>query len=121
MNEIANRLLSPAECQAALARHLPQWCLHTSDTGTWLQREYRTRSWAMTLHAANTAGFLAEVGWHHPRLILEYNSLQVELYSHDVNGITMRDIELARRIEDVLTWLPGTDDALTGHARKRVV
>ncbi len=74
----------------------------------------------MTLHAAHTVGFLAEVGWHHPRLVLEYNALKVELYSHDVGGITMRDMELALRIEDVLTWIPGADDALPGHARRRV-
>ncbi len=121
MNEIAQRLLTPAECQAWLSERLPAWTLHTGEERMWIQRAYRTRSWSMTLQAANTVGFLAEIGWHHPRLILEYNLLQVELYSHDVNGITLRDMELAYRIEEVLTWLPRPEDALTGHARRRLV
>ncbi len=120
MSTITKKLLSNQECHGLLASRLPKWNLSTTEEGIWIQRRFQTRNWSLTLHAANTVGFLSEIGWHHPRLILEYDCLQVELYSHDVSGITMRDIELALRIEEVLTWLPTEKDALTGHSRRKV-
>jgi 4a-hydroxytetrahydrobiopterin dehydratase len=40
--------------------------------------------------------------------------LTVRLQTHDAGGITDKDFELARRIEDVVTWLPSATDALDG-------
>ncbi len=39
---------------------------------------------------------------HHPTLIVEFRSLVVELFSHDVGAITDRDLELARLINGVI-------------------
>lgn len=120
MNDRAGELLSASVCRGILRAQLPHWALCHHGQDPRLQRDFATRSWSMTVHAANAVAFLAEVGWHHPVMTLSYKSLRIELCSHDVEGITMRDIELARRIEEVLTWLPGPDDALPGHARRRV-
>jgi len=39
----------------------------------------------------------------------------VKLMSHDAKGITDRDFELARKIEDVVQWQPGKEGgALSG-------
>lgn len=120
MKANAQRLLSPSEIRPLLAAEAPQWGLETGELGLRLTRMFRTSSWSMTLHAANVAGFVAEVGWHHPTLILDYKTLTVELRSHDVGGVTRRDVELALRIEAALTWLPAADQALSGHAKRQV-
>ena len=48
---------------------------------------------------------LAEVGWHHPELILTYPWLMVCLQTHDAGGVTDKDFELAWRIEELATWV----------------
>lgn len=120
MNDSTNRVVPRVLCEEFLNEHLPAWKLIEADGILWMKRTYATPSWAMTLHAANVIGFLSEVGWHHPRLILDYRRLQVELHSHDAGGITQRDFELATRIEEVLTWHPQATDALTGHRRRKL-
>tara|TARA_X000000368_G_C23052606_1_gene722208 strand:- start:1002 stop:1238 length:237 start_codon:yes stop_codon:yes gene_type:complete len=45
---------------------------------------------------------LAEKKNHHPKIILEYNSVEIELISHDKNKITQRDIDLAEQIDKIL-------------------
>ena len=63
----------------------------------------------------NTIGHLAEAAWHHPDLAVSYASAEVRLQNHAAKGITDKDFELARKIEDVVGWQPGkAGGALTG-------
>lgn len=54
----------------------------------------------------NMIGHLAEVAWHHPEITTLWNKVQVRLSTHDVDGISDRDFELAHKIEEVLGWRP---------------
>jgi 4a-hydroxytetrahydrobiopterin dehydratase len=56
---------------------------------------------------ANAIGHLAEAAWHHPDLAVSYGGVEVSLMTHDHKGITDRDFELARKIEEVVAWRPG--------------
>ncbi|MEI7968933.1 MAG: 4a-hydroxytetrahydrobiopterin dehydratase [Betaproteobacteria bacterium] len=88
-----------------LARDLPRWQLEDG----WLRREYRTGGWKGTLMVVNVVGHLAEAAWHHPDLTVSYASVIVRLQSHDAKGITARDFELARKIEEVVQWQPALE------------
>ncbi len=57
----------------------------------------------------NTVGHLAEAAWHHPDLTASYAWVEVRLQTHSAKGITMKDLELARKIEDVVAWQPGAE------------
>lgn len=46
---------------------------------------------------------LAEAADHHPQLTNVYDGVRVELTSHDVGGITTRDLSLAREINRVVS------------------
>lgn len=50
---------------------------------------------------------LAEEADHHPELTNVYARVTVRLTSHDVGGITDRDLRLARAIDGVVTAPPG--------------
>ena len=39
---------------------------------------------------------------HHPNWFNAYNQLNIKLNTHDVDGITMKDFELAQRIEEII-------------------
>ena len=69
-----------------------------------LYRRYDTANWRVTLMTANAIGFLAEAAYHHPRLVLNYRSVEVFLTTHDAGGLTLKDFELAQKIEETVLW-----------------
>ncbi|MBV1700650.1 MAG: 4a-hydroxytetrahydrobiopterin dehydratase [Hyphomicrobiales bacterium] len=93
---------SDAEVTAILQANLPNWVLE----GGWILRKYRTHGWKGTLMVINTIGHLAEAAWHHPEISASYAFVEVRLQSHDARGITDKDFELARKMEEVIQWQP---------------
>ena len=94
------------EIVARLAEELPQW----SYEGGWIRRKYKTAGWKSTLMVVNTVGHLAEAAWHHPDLTVSYAFVTVKLVNHAAKGVTEKDFELAKKIEEVLMWQPGRQD-----------
>ncbi len=66
-----------------------------------LQARFRTGDFATGLRLVQQIGEAAEEMNHHPDLDLRYPTVHVRLSSHDVGGITQRDIDLARTITDL--------------------
>jgi 4a-hydroxytetrahydrobiopterin dehydratase len=88
-----------------LSRDLPGWTL----AGGSIRRTYKTSGWKATLLVVNTVGHLCEAAWHHPDLAVSYASVEVALATHSANGITEKDLALARKIDEVVLWRPGTE------------
>jgi 4a-hydroxytetrahydrobiopterin dehydratase len=63
-----------------------------------LYARFETGSFATGLALANAIGDAADEANHHPDLDLRYPHLNVRLTSHDVGGVTQRDLRLARQI-----------------------
>ena len=63
-----------------------------------LQTRITTPDFAAGLALVAAIGAAAEKMDHHPDLTLRYTAVEVRLSSHDVGGITGRDLRLARRI-----------------------
>jgi len=97
------RIYSDAEVEARLKRDLPHWHLE----GGFIRRKYRTHGWKGTLMVINAVGHLAEAAWHHPEIAASYAWVEVSLQNHSAKGITDKDFELAKKIEDVVQWQPG--------------
>ena len=64
----------------------------------------------------NTVGHLAEAAWHHPDINASYAFVVVKLMNHAAKGVTDKDFELAKKIEEVVMWQPAAeqDSALQG-------
>ena len=83
--------------------------------GGWIRRNYKTDGWPTTLMLVNAIGYLAEAAYHHPDLAVTWGKVVVKLSTHSAGGITDKDFELARKIEDLVQWQPGkSGGALTG-------
>lgn len=85
------RRLSAAEIADGLPddfRHMP---------GQVMAR-YRVSDFAAAQALAATIGERAEDAGHHPDLLVGWGYLEVRLSSHDVGGITVRDLGLARQV-----------------------
>lgn len=93
------------EIKAKFTGELAHWYFEDG----WIRRKYKTSGWKATLMVVNTVGHLAEAAWHHPDLTVSYAFVTVKLQSHDAKGITDRDFELARKIEQVVSWQPGKE------------
>lgn len=104
--ETADAVYSADETTARLADELPGW--HLEDG--WIRRKYKTSGWKATLMVVNTVGHLAEAAWHHPDLTVSYAFVTVKLMNHAVKGITDKDFELAKKIEEVVMWRPGATE-----------
>ena len=80
-----------------------------------IERSFRTASFKASLMVVTTIGHLCEAAWHHPEIIVSFNTVAVRLWTHSAEGITGKDFELASKIEEVIGWQPGkTGGALTG-------
>jgi 4a-hydroxytetrahydrobiopterin dehydratase len=76
--------------------------------GGWIRRRYRTMKEGQ-LMVINTVGHLSEAAWHHPDITASYAWVEVRLQNHAAKGITDKDFELAKKIEDVVHWQPGKE------------
>lgn len=101
-----------AEIEARLKEELPHWYLENG----WIRRKYKTSGWKGTLMVINTVGHLAEAAFHHPDIAASYAFVIVKLCNHAAKGVTEKDFQLARKIEEVVMWQPGkeADSALEG-------
>jgi len=94
---------------------LPGWFFE----GGWIRRHYKTDGWPTTLMLVTAIGYCAEAAYHHPDLTVTYARVTVKLSTHSAGGITDKDFELARKIEELALWRPA-GGALEGTPNKFV-
>src|SRR5689334_24902697 len=70
-----------------------------------IEARYDTGGFAAGLDLVNRIGAAAEEADHHPDITLTWPAVHVRLISHDVGGVTQRDVALARRITDIAAEL----------------
>lgn len=68
---------------------------------TSLHARFDTGDFATGVRLVDEIAAAAEELDHHPDIDLTYGSVVVRLTSHDVGGVTSRDVELARRVSDL--------------------
>jgi 4a-hydroxytetrahydrobiopterin dehydratase len=95
---------------------LPGWFFE----GGWIRRHYKTDGWPTTLMLVTAIGYLSEAAYHHPDLAVTWGRVTVKLSTHSAGGITDKDFDLARKIEEVALWRPGAGGALEGTPNKFV-
>jgi 4a-hydroxytetrahydrobiopterin dehydratase len=108
------RTYTATEIEAKL-KDLPGWWVENG----WIRRTYKTDGWPTTLMLVNAIGYLAEAAYHHPDLTVTWGKLTVKLQNHAAGGITDKDFELARKIEEAALWRP-QGGALEGTPNKFV-
>jgi len=66
-----------------------------------IEKDFKFKNFTQALGFIVQVGVLAEKMNHHPELFNVYNKVNIRLNSHDSGGVTKRDIELARQIEEL--------------------
>jgi 4a-hydroxytetrahydrobiopterin dehydratase len=65
-------------------------------------KDFSFKDFSEAFNAMCDIADVAEEIGHHPDWYNSYNKLNIKLISHDVGGLTMKDFELALRIEEII-------------------
>ena len=87
--------LTPNELLQALAE-LPDWSVLEGK----LHREFQFDDFVTAFGFMTRVALVAEAANHHPEWFNVYGRVVVDLSTHDAGGITTKDIELARRMNE---------------------
>ena len=77
---------------------LPAWQLGAERGGV-IIREFRFAGFAEAFAFMTQVALIAEKRNHHPEWSNVYNRVSISLTTHDVNGLSMNDIDLAHLID----------------------
>ena len=69
--------------------------------GRKIYRNYNFINFKEAIDALNAFCLVVEKHNHHPTFINDYNNLSVKTYTHDANGITQKDFDLAKAINEL--------------------
>ena len=88
--------LTEEEIAAALAK-LPEWNL----VGGKLHREYEFADFVAAFAFMTGVALVAQAMDHHPEWFNVWNTVRVDLATHDAGGVTPLDVELAHSMEEL--------------------
>ncbi len=90
--------LNKSEIEKKL-QEVPGWQLG----GQGIQREAIFKNFQEAMAFVNQVAELAETLDHHPDICIYYNKVVLSVFTHSEGGLTEKDFELARKINQWLT------------------
>lgn len=76
---------------------LPTW----RSEGGLIVRDYVFGDFAEAMKFVNQVAVQAEAHRHHPDIDIRYNKVRLSLVSHDLGGVTERDLDLAAALSQI--------------------
>jgi 4a-hydroxytetrahydrobiopterin dehydratase len=77
---------------------LPHWTLQ----GDQIERVFTFANFVDAMIFVNRLAEIAEEEGHHPDIRIVYNRVTLALTTHDASGLTLKDFQVARRIDSLL-------------------
>jgi len=68
-----------------------------------INKTFKFTNFVEALSFINQVGSIAETAKHHPDIHIYYNQVVFELWTHDVQGLSDKDFDLAIKIEELYT------------------
>jgi 4a-hydroxytetrahydrobiopterin dehydratase len=78
-------------------RELPGWSVRDG----MLVKTYPHETFPEAIVFVNAVAHVAELANHHPDIDVRYTNITLSLVTHDQGGLTQRDVDLARRVEEL--------------------
>lgn len=91
------KAFSKTEVKDHLAKKLSKW----SSDGTFITRRFKLKNFVYAFSFMTAVALEAEKMDHHPEWSNVYNSVTIKLNTHDANGITQLDFDLAESIDRI--------------------
>ncbi len=93
-----NSRLTDQEVSEAISSELRDWSLD----GIKIKKEWRFKNFIQAFGFITKIALISESMNHHPDLRNVYSQVTVELTTHDLEGISQKDIDLAKAIDNLL-------------------
>lgn len=81
-------------------RALPNWAL--SREGKAIERKLEFADFSEAFGFMTRVAIMAEKRDHHPEWFNVYNRVEITLTTHDAGGLSLRDVKMARRIDELV-------------------
>ena len=91
-------LVSDSEAKVLLLE-LDDWVIESDSGINQLIKTYKFSNYAESLDFSNKVADLAESEDHHPKIILEYGSVEVSWWSHKIKGLHKNDFICAAKTD----------------------
>lgn len=92
------KALAPKDVEKKF-KAISEWQLNKK--GTELSKTFAIDSFIKGLSFIAKIAVHAEIMQHHPDVTLSYTKVKVTLTTHDVKGLTQKDFDLAKRIDNL--------------------
>lgn len=92
--------LSKVEIQQKL-KAMRDW----SQAGKAIQRKFTFKSFMPAIGFVNRIADAAEKAGHHPDITINYSVVGISLSTHSEGGVTEKDFELAKQIDEIATTI----------------
>lgn len=78
---------------------IPNWIL--SDDIKKISRSFVFRNFLVAMNFVEAVADIAEMEGHHPDIIISYNKVTLELYTHSIKGLSENDFIVAAKINQL--------------------
>lgn len=92
-----SELLEEEELTAALKK-CPEWEYEKKQ----ITRTIEFEEFMEGIDFVNDVGEISEEAQHHPDITIKHTKITLKLTTHDVGGVTVLDIQLAQRIDNLV-------------------
>jgi 4a-hydroxytetrahydrobiopterin dehydratase len=98
----ALKRLSKSEIDGMLSQVSPMWKYSLTSTRDEIKREFTFKDFNQAFGFMTRVALYAEQEGHHPEWFNVYNKLHITLSTHDVGGVSVRDFNMMKFIDQVL-------------------
>ena len=78
-----------------LLKETPTWVLK----GGHLYKKFKFKNFVEAMKFVNSVADIAEQEGHHPDFYVHYNKVEIELWTHAINGLSENDFIIAAKID----------------------
>jgi 4a-hydroxytetrahydrobiopterin dehydratase len=91
--------LTVTEAAERLLRLKEGWDFHEGKLHRW----FNFKDFKAAMEFVNQIAKAAEAVGHHPDIHIHYNKVLIELFTHDIHGLSKKDFEAAKAIDEIIT------------------
>ncbi len=96
------KLLTEEEIKDYLSQ-LKNWEYQRGPTSL-IRRGFKFDDFVKAMEFVNKVADIAEKEGHHPDIAIHYNKVEITLWSHFINGLSMNDFIIAAKIDQILLY-----------------
>ena len=99
MSDVKAAKMTPNQLDLAI-KDLPDWKINSNGE---IEKTFSLTGFAQSLMFVNSVGLIAESKNHHPDILIQWNKVRLSLTTHDSDGLTDKDFEIARLVNALPT------------------